>query len=118
MRFELEQYLQTSLHQGITQISGYQFWTLASPVVEFQLGRYTVSNPIYLDIALNRDLILMRLANIINRSPHQKKTALEYINLRKLRNEEIKNWLETEQSPHSSANPAIKTIKVTIIIIM
>ena len=70
VRFELEQYLQTSLHQGITQISGYQFWTLASPVVEFQLGRYTVSNPIYLDIAL------AKICSDVWGAPHSSKVRM------------------------------------------
>ena len=49
---------------------------------------------IYMDINQNRDLILIGLVNVVNRSPSQKESSLSYLNLAKLRNKKIKKWME------------------------
>ena len=49
---------------------------------------------IYMDINQNRDLILIGLVNVVNRSPSQIKSALPYLSLAKSRNKEIKKWMK------------------------
>lgn len=49
---------------------------------------------IYMDINQNRDLILIGLVNVVNRSPSQMKSALHYLSLAKSRNKKIKKWME------------------------
>ena len=49
---------------------------------------------IFLDINQNRDLILMGLVNVVNRSPSQKRTSQDFIRLAKTRNEEMKKWIK------------------------
>ena len=48
---------------------------------------------IYLEINQNRDLILLSLVNIVNRSPSQRDYALGFIKLVEHRNGEIKEWI-------------------------
>ena len=47
-----------------------------------------------MDINQNRDLILIGLVNVVNRSPSQIKSALPYLTLAKSRNKEIKKWMK------------------------
>ena len=49
---------------------------------------------IYMDINQNRDLILIGLVNVVNRSPSQKDLSLSYLDVAKRRNKEIKKWMK------------------------
>ena len=49
---------------------------------------------IYMDINQNRDLILIGLVNVVNRSPSQRELSLSYLDVAKTRNKEIKKWMK------------------------
>ena len=53
---------------------------------------------IYMDINQNRDLILIGLVNVVNRSPSQKELSLSYLDVAKTRNKEIKKWMKKRKT--------------------